>query len=319
MSSTVRILLSAILPAAVLAGCATVPGKVSESTKVAPEPLKLSIGYDAALLRVDLKRATHLVLHFKKERDRKGTRRVRPEPIEVKNAYGLLIVDFGNGLILDQNGNLGIDLLRLYDLNRAASFHVVEQFNGLFRSGRSVSKSGGRLTRKGVGLTVERLSARTEGNIVHLSGEHFFPHMRIVRGNQSLSLEPAGRRTAGTITIRQPKPDMVLFPETGGTMTVRRFGANRIQSSGGLDIVRKVNDLSIVIHAPGGVVASFDYSKTRNGCVVTSSDGYPAIRIARIGKVIYVTSDRYLAATLTILEERTGEASREESSPPVPR
>lgn len=303
MKPFLRVFPMVLLPVAVLAGCATIPSEVSQAKEVAPEPLKLSIGYDAAFLRVDLKRATHLEQRFVMEPDSSGVMKLRPEPVYVKNPYSLLLASFGNGLIVDRNGNLGIDLLRLYHLNGAKGFHVVERFVGPLEGGRSVVKSGARLTRKGIGLTVEHLSAITDGNIIHLSGEAFFPHMRIVRGKSTLSLQPAGRPTSRTTTIRQPTPHEVVFPEIGGKMIFRQLGTNQIRSSEGLDITRAGNHLEIVLHAPGGVAASFVYSKTQNGCVVTSSDGYPTIRITRLGDKIYVTSDHFLAATATIDSE----------------
>lgn len=303
MKSILRMFIAVLLPAAALAGCATIPSEVFQTKKVPPEPLRLAIDYDAGFLRVDLKRATRLEPHFVKERNSKGVMELVPEPIKVNKAYSFLVASFGNGLVLDQNGNLGIDLLRLYHLNHSAGFRVVERFSGPFSSGRSVTKSGTRLTRTGMGLTVEHLDATSDGNIIHLRGEPFFPHMRIVRGEDSLSLQPSGRRTSSTITISQPAPDKVVFPEIGGTMTIRQTTARHIQSSNGLDITRVGTHLSIVMHAPGGIVADFVYTKTQNGCLVTSSDGYPTLRIARFGDKVYVTSDRFLAATATISHE----------------
>lgn len=300
MKLLLRILPPATLLAALLVGCATIPSAVFQTKRIAPAALKLSIGYDVALVRVDLRRATHLVPHFVTERDGTGVMKLRPEPIEAKNAYSYLVASFGNGLVLDEKGNLGIDLLRLYRLRGARGVRLVERFAGPFVSGRSVSLSGTLVSRRGIGLTVEQLDARADGNVVHLRGEVFFPHMRIVRGTDALSLEPAGRRTSVTVTIEQPAPGEVLFPGIGGTMTIRRVNAFHIRSSDGLDITRTGEHLSIVLHAPGGIAASFLFTRTRDGCLITSGDGYPTIRIARVGDTIYVTSGRFLAATVAI-------------------
>lgn len=300
MKTLVRVFTTALLPAVVLAGCATIPAGVFRSNMVSPQPLKLAIGYDVGLLRVDLKRGTHLERRIVMERDTMGVTKSVPELVKVENPYSLLVARFGNGLLVDRNDNLGIDLLRLYDLNRATSFNVVERFNGLLPSGRSVVRTGNSTARRGVGLTVEHLTAVAEGDIIHLRGQAFHPRMRIVKGPDSLSLEPAGRRNAHTTTVRQPSPERVELPVVGGTTTLHQTDPNHIYSSNGLDLTRSGNQIDIVVHAPGGIAASFVYRRTQGGCIVTSSNGYPTMRITRLGDKIYIMKDRFLVATVTI-------------------
>lgn len=303
MKSLLRALAIVSILATLLVGCATIPAGVAGSTVIVPSPLKLSIGYDLAFVRVDLKRATHLALRFIRQPGANGKTKVIPEPIKVENPYNYLVATFGNGLVVDYNGNLGIDLLRLYHLNRATGYDVVERFNGLFPEGGQVVKSGSRLTRKGIGITIGHLSAVADGDIVQLHGEVFHPRMRIVRKPDSISLEPAGRHNLNTTTIEQPSPTLVMFLETGGNTTFRQLDANHIQSSDGLELARVGNHISIVLRSPGGIVASLVFYRTKSGCLITSSDGYPLTRVSRLGDTIYVTSGRFLAAAVTINSE----------------
>lgn len=79
-------------------------------------------GYDVSFVREDLVRATHSVTQTSYSNGMMITS-TRQAP----NDYSEIVIDFGNGIILDYNNNLCIDLLRFYDLARLSNYHIVRK------------------------------------------------------------------------------------------------------------------------------------------------------------------------------------------------
>lgn len=80
------------------------------------EALSLDLGHDIFMFRVDLKRATRTVSEMGLD--------MKEHEVEKELPYSPILLDLGEGLILDLNGNLCIDLLRLYGLNRLEQFTI---------------------------------------------------------------------------------------------------------------------------------------------------------------------------------------------------
>ncbi len=300
MKALIRSLMAVLLPVSLLAGCATLPAYLHQAGTRTPSPLDLSIGYDLAFLRVDLKRATHSELRFIREPDSNGTMKLRPEVLPVDNPYRPLIVSFGNGIIMDLNGNLSLDLLRLYDLNAASSFDITEHFGDLLPAGVSLVRRGRLFERRGTGLMVEHLTAVSDGKIVHVDGGPGERNARIVRGPSSLSYEPSGRRDWRTATVVQPSSGSVLFQASSRKTSFTMIDPKQIRSNRGLELTRKGDRIDIVLRSPGGISASFVFVKTRIGCTITGGNGFGRLQVMREGNEIYVTKNGSLAATVTV-------------------
>ena len=76
---------------------------------------------EESFLRVDIVRATHpdttVTVTYPN-----GTH----APPKVKaNDYSEVVADFGNGIILDSNNNLSVDLLRLYGMDTLTGYRII--------------------------------------------------------------------------------------------------------------------------------------------------------------------------------------------------
>lgn len=141
-----------LLASLVLASCATLDKETLSRTEArAPlPPLKLELGFDIFMARVDLRRGVHDEVEL---RDNLTEKRVQKE-----NEYNPLVIDLGGGLILDRNGNLGLDLLRLYGLAGSESFTIVSQ-GAAFGSSKvtyEVADGKYRIERRMMGTSIER-------------------------------------------------------------------------------------------------------------------------------------------------------------------
>jgi hypothetical protein len=147
-----RKLALALLVPILAVSCATVDQAALSDPSLRSQlpPLKLDVGFDIFLARVDLRRGMHDEIEL---RDNLTERVVRKE-----NEYHPLVVDLGGGLILDYNGNLCLDLFRLYGLAGAPSFKV-DSKGERFGAARIVYEKGDgkyRIEKRQTGTKVER-------------------------------------------------------------------------------------------------------------------------------------------------------------------
>jgi hypothetical protein len=84
-----------------------------------PKPLTLLPAHEIYLIREDLVRATHT-----ETRTSYVNGKMTVQTVQVPNEYSELVIDFGNGIIMDCNNNLCVDLLRYHDLQLVDRFHV---------------------------------------------------------------------------------------------------------------------------------------------------------------------------------------------------
>jgi len=111
----------------VLVGCASTPSVMPDSSRQSePSPVQVKADKEVFGLRVDI---------YRNERGGMGTVNISggaspTAPIIDPWNYALTGVDAGNGLFLDTNGNLAVDLARLYQIN--PPFHIEETVAGLF-------------------------------------------------------------------------------------------------------------------------------------------------------------------------------------------
>ena len=290
-----------LAPLLILVGCATVPANVALGSALAPKPVDLSPGYDAGFLRVDLKRATHIETRMVFEQDDTGKVVHVPEIFYVDDPYSFLTVYFGNGLTVDSNGNLFVDLLRLFGLDNAKSFDLTQRMNNtLFGAGLNLAKNGNVLTRTGRGLSVQQLTVTSSGDTVRMSDGPGRRRMVIVRAGNVSTFEPNGRAGFNSITISGPTDGEAVLSAPGQKTIFSLKGPDRVVSSDGLQISSSNNRIEIVERTPGGISGIFSLQRTENGCVITSPDGYGTTTIVRSGSEIYVSKDGRLVSTVSI-------------------
>jgi hypothetical protein len=133
-----------------LFGCATlqekdIPGP-GETVPMAPQ--KLEISYDVMLLRIDLNRQYTTQTKTVTTTDAQGRTQTSVQQVRVPVSYHYLGVDMGNGLFLDANMNLTLNLHSLLGLGKNQNFTIVRKGRGLFSSDAT-------FTRQGNGLTID--------------------------------------------------------------------------------------------------------------------------------------------------------------------
>ena len=94
-------------------------------------PLSLDASYDPYMMRVDLVRAYHNETKTVTTSSN-GQTYTTTQVVSVPNSYHSLVADFGNGIVLDFNQNLCLDLVRLYNLSAAKGFRISYESDGLF-------------------------------------------------------------------------------------------------------------------------------------------------------------------------------------------
>ena len=113
-----RVLRALLFATLVLAGCATMdPARLTDlSIRVPAEPLRLLPDHDVFGVRADLIRATHTEVRTSFQNGKRVTNYVT-----VPNPYSELVLDFGNGIILDYNYGFSVRSSKLATSSAPAS------------------------------------------------------------------------------------------------------------------------------------------------------------------------------------------------------
>jgi hypothetical protein len=291
-------LMTAAAAVVILSGCATPPpaGAVSRPA----DPLSLSIGSDPLFMRVDIHRATHAEYRVRSETDANGVTQSTLEEVEVPNPYHYLVARFGNGVEMDFNGNLSIDLLSLYHIDRAQSYRLTERLNTLLPASTTIEKTGPKTVVTGHGLTPRRLTLESSPGELRLIGDLFHRRMRIFERGDALTFQPSALIKATAQTITQPGPSSATFQELGTDWRFELISPDHLQSTNGLELERHGNKVDIILHSPGGVSGAFVLERTLTGCIITSASSSRVLDISRAGHVVTVKENGHITETLTI-------------------
>ena len=137
-----------------LPGCATLGREelLNQAELLELAPPKISIDFDVYLLRIDLNRQYTTQMSTSTESDG----RMSPQTTSAPLPYHYLGVNLGNGVFLDANMNLSLNLTEILGFGKNDSFRIVEKGKGWFgrdttwiKEGNEVSIDyGGLLTRK---------------------------------------------------------------------------------------------------------------------------------------------------------------------------
>ena len=284
----------------ILTGCATLPSSPAGIEARAAEPLSLSIGSDPLFMRVDIHRATHMEFRVRSETDPNGATQSTLEEVEVPNPYHYLVARFGNGLEMDFNGNLSIDLLSLYHIARAQSYRLTERLNTLLPASVTIVKAGSKTVLAGHGFTPRRLTIESSPGELRLIGDLFHRRMRIFERGDALTFQPSALIKATAQTVTQPTPASATFQELGTAWRFELIDPNHLQSTNGLELARHGNEVDIILHSPGGVSGAYVLERTRTGCIVTSASSSRVLDVSRSGQVITFKENGHVTETLTI-------------------
>jgi hypothetical protein len=281
-----------LIPALALAvSCASLkaekPLLTDPSARQAIAPFSLNLGFDRYMLRLDLRRGTHETM-VRNSRNEERT-------VEVQNPYHPVVVDLGNGLILDFNNNLCIDLARAYGLVGLNKFRV-EVEGDLFGDVPSeVSKDG-------VSYRVARRSGIETGTVTAtMSADDEENHNIQIYENR---LEDTLKALGGiifTVPVNKRPRDRIMAPSTFGEKTIAALEEGSLRTAdraeikhlgdriefGGNTLIHTGRSMSsstagTTASSSGGMETRYGTWPTAGWCAPTaypaSSDGAPGLR-----------------------------------------
>jgi hypothetical protein len=245
----------------VLVGCASAPppSQPDPSQQVDPDLMQVKADKEIYGLRVDI---------YRNERGAIGTINISggaspTAPIFDPWSYGLTGIDTGNGLFLDTNGNLAVDLARLYGIK--APFHIEETVAGLVPYKVTYLFKGSKFQRKGGGDDLPDLVATYSGDEINVSTKD--SEGTIYSDSNSVVFTPSGFHLTGKIALKQVSPNRVELEGLlgNGSYIARDVDDADLTSKFSLEFNGKVLTIKL-----GGAMlgngASYRYMRTIDGC-----------------------------------------------------
>ncbi|MBI4977624.1 MAG: hypothetical protein HZC28_09085 [Spirochaetes bacterium] len=253
------------------------------------DPLSLDIGYDVYLLRIDLNRATHA-----ESRTTCNQNGCTTSTVQVPNSYHYITVDFGNGIIMDYNGNLCLDLARYYRFSNSKDFSILEKNEGLFGTEIAYDKAAANFkmeTRAFLGAKSEfDLSSNPikskEGSYIALS-------------NNSVGFGP-GFLGLGKVTINKPDQKTVVMPQFWQESKFMQISDSLITLNDQMKISNAVDHIEFTYSGIFGIKTSYSFIKTATGFYFYNMDNYSGIEMERNGNKIIVSVNGSKVRTYTI-------------------
>ena len=160
------------------------------STPLATGPLRLEPGYDLCFMRIDLRRQYRTETTTYVDATGRPIMRTRSVPVP----YHYLGVDLGNGLFLDANLNLALDVLRLRHLDAVRSFSVERQRRSFYpvSADSSCRRNESHLVAEAHGFFGSSQTAELGEREIVLSGGFLSSEQRIEIQPDGLVYDPDG-------------------------------------------------------------------------------------------------------------------------------
>jgi hypothetical protein len=254
-----------VLVSALLYGsCATLqPGDIPpESAWEELEPLRLEMDVDVFQIRLDLLRENKDSSNSSiTVSDGSYKRSDRLVPYHYLGSY------LGNGLFLDINGNIGVDIIRLLGFDGEYSFKLHRIQEGVLDAPQEASREGRTIILNEGGWTDSDIVIQMEGDSLSLKTSALFPPDKITLDSELLEFLPSGlfsefRKAA----IRQ---NGNLTRSSTGCM-VEQKDAGRLSLNGSREIIRENN--RIILKSMGVPVLTM--VKSGNRYVFFRSESY---------------------------------------------
>ncbi|MDR2588326.1 MAG: hypothetical protein LBC67_02760 [Spirochaetales bacterium] len=227
------------------AGCATLEkGAIpEESLWEEPEPLEAGLATDIFQLRLDLVRerggaaSSSTTSTILVQND--GT--YKTEGAYVPHNY--LGVYIGNGLFIDINGNIGVDLIRLFGFDRKRSFRLTRTRKGSLDAAQEYIRDGNSVIIKKGGWGSGELKCTISPEGISLSSSTpFFSPDQIRREEEGLSFVPSG--LFSNFRSSSIKEAGGLF-HTSTTCSLESLGPDNFNVNSTHEIIREKNKILI--------------------------------------------------------------------------
>jgi hypothetical protein len=274
-----------------VSGCAT--DNFESTARSLPQlplaPLSVKAAWEVYGLRVDLVRAQHVVADLISDgQNVDSTRSERPQP------YDFLGVDLGNGLFLDANGNLSVDLVRLYGWE--GDFHLESASTSIFSPAASWERSGDVFQSKYGWAGTSSLKVTFLPQQLKISAP-FAGDQTILVEKDGLFYKSGRPWGLGDEKITQRSPTIVTLPTLWGGVVFQKLSDDQLKL-GNVSVDRQGTVLEIHWGTPLAP-RQLSFARTATGCVWWNADRHG--EVSRIGQLILITGTDQPQRILNVL------------------
>jgi hypothetical protein len=275
-------------------GCSSLPPMPLPSDRAPLGPLLAQAMPEVYGLRVDVDRIP--LGQDSLANDLKSS--VSSAPSIDPSQYSWVGVEMGNGLFVDSNGNLAVDLASLYHLSN--QFQILETVNAIVPYQVKFERSGDIFKRSGGGSDLPDVHAEFNMGEIDLNFFNASTQPSIFIDN-GVTYDGHGLMNAGQFKLKQVSEYHVSVPAFLGSVDyyVKRPD---LGDYGSRFIVRRIGN-ELVIRHPGMVSdssPSVNYVLTPEGCAFTDMSGRLHI-IQKTGNLITVTINGKMDRTFKVI------------------
>ena len=300
----------AAIIASLLVQCATLDQKIvtNEAARKPMPGLKLEAGYDVYLLRVDLVRATHTETKTRTvSTTTNGVTTTRTETVleTVPNQYHCIVADFGNGIIMDYNHNLCLDIARLYGLSTAEGFKASVGEEGFFSAKAEIVKDG---TSYKYSVGSKLFSSTVTGTIkpeeVTFESSGLFSGKSSIQVTKNSATLKASGFFGAESTIKKTSDTSLEFPGFWTKPTFKLIGDRKVDLSDGAFVIEnRGNRIDFTYTGIFGITKHYTMIQVANSTYFFD-DEFRGCEIRRDGQNIlyFVNGDK--RATLNIVKTK---------------
>ncbi len=214
-----------LLIAVFLSGCSSLDkASINDPSKHRElEALTVIPSYDVFLVRTDLIRSTHT-----ETRTTTVNGQTQTTTVTVPDPYHYLCVNFGNGIFIDRNDNIYIDIMEFYGMDKNA-FNITHQMNSFGKPEVYYKKAGNVFTREGKGLFSNKTTADISGNNVAIDEGFFGGGKAVITVTENeIVCDPKGILKWGKSKILKTGDSSVLFPVFGKDLEIRKDDSGNV-------------------------------------------------------------------------------------------
>jgi hypothetical protein len=278
-----------------LVGCASAPPALPDPTRqIDPDPFQVKADKEVFGLRVDL---------YRNERrgagttDLSGGNSTSSVPIIDAWDYALTGIDAGSGLFLDTNGNLAVDLVRLYDIK--PPFHIEETVAGLVPYKISYLFHGSTFQRTGGATDLPDQTVALSGDGFAVSTQQ--SKSSIYPDSNTLVYALGGFHLTSKVVLKQVSPERVELQGILGNASYIVRNEYEVDLTNKFKLEDSGKVLTITL---GGAMlgngAAYRYVKTLEGCWFADPKGNTH-EISLVDNTITVSKNGKVEKTYKIL------------------
>lgn len=264
-----------------MVSCSTIDSSRLEdlSIRQSPAPLLLKPAFDLYMIREDLVRATHT-----EQRTTVNNGIMTTTSVQVPNSYHDLCIDFGNGIMLDFNDNLFVDLLRFYNLDQLKKFSIQKKVSGFTLSGNNTFEYDGYKYKSLSGVI---WNANREGNRIDLEWGLLKKKESIIYNEDQIVITT---KFLGSDVVKSAKLISPTLLKVDGFWKDNDFvmeSSNKIIMGNYFQIIHNTDHISILYTGIFGMTTEWTFLRTQNGFIFFNKENY-GVEVVKTENVISI-------------------------------